>query len=57
MVQFGGLCVWEVPEAAGTRMRDVVEIRTRGLWESKSLEDRKEAGVCVEGGVGISTQG
>lgn len=57
MVQFGGLCVWEVPEAAGTRMRDVVEIRTRELWESKSLEDSKEAGVCVEGGMGISTQG
>lgn len=54
MVQFGGLCVWEVPEAAGTRMRDV-EIRTRELWESKYLEDGKEAGVCVWGG--MSAQG
>lgn len=36
MVQFGELCTWEMPEAAGTRMRDVIDIRTVELWVSRS---------------------
>lgn len=36
MVQFGELCAWEMPESAGTRMRDGVEIRPGELWVSAS---------------------
>lgn len=45
MVQFGELCAWEMPEVAGTWMRDVGKIRTGGQCVCRTSRDSKKGGL------------